>query len=82
MPWPRILVVLLIVAGFSASCFAVDPSDSWKSEGESGGVAIFSQLRPNSSLKKFKAVGEIEAPIRELGWGEIKLLDADGNVVK
>jgi len=25
---------------------------------------------------------KIEAPIRELGWGEIKLLDADGNVVK
>ncbi len=25
---------------------------------------------------------KIEAPIRELGWGEIKSLDADGNVVK
>lgn len=25
---------------------------------------------------------KIEAPIRELGWGEIKLLDADGNGVK
>jgi len=24
----------------------------------------------------------IEAPVRELGWGEIQLLDADGDAVK
>ena len=25
---------------------------------------------------------KIESPIRELGWGQIQLLDADGNAVK
>jgi ribosome-associated toxin RatA of RatAB toxin-antitoxin module len=39
-------------------------ADVWKSESDSGGVALFSQPRPNSSLKKFKGVGEIDAPIR------------------
>ena len=33
-------------------------------EGEAGNIALYSRPRANSALKEFKAVGEIEAPIR------------------
>ena len=62
------LALLILLAGLPASLFSADPASSageaWKSEGQSGGLALFSQPRANSSLKKFKAIGEIEAPVR------------------
>jgi hypothetical protein len=42
----------------------VSSSDGWKQAAESKGVAIYSRLRPGSSLKEFRAVGEIAAPTR------------------
>ena len=40
----------------------VSSSDGWKQAAESKGVAIYSRLRPGSSLKEFRAVGQIAAP--------------------
>jgi ribosome-associated toxin RatA of RatAB toxin-antitoxin module len=62
------LAFLILLAGLPRPLFSADsPSsagDAWKSEGQSGGIVLFSQPRANSSLKKFKAIGEIEAPVR------------------
>jgi len=62
------LALLILLAGLPTPLFSADPAssagDGWKSEGQSGGLALFSQPRANSSLKKFKAIGEIEAPVR------------------
>ena len=63
-------MTLLIIFGLSTPCFAADPakaptvSEGWKPESQSGGIALYSHPRPNSSLKEFKAVGEIDAPIK------------------
>lgn len=43
---------------------ATDTSEGWKLESQAGEVALYSRLRPDSSLKKFKAIGEIDAPNR------------------
>ncbi len=70
MKWPGVVAFLVILVGFSALSRASDPavaprtSDGWKLGSTSGGVAIHSRPRANSSLKEFKAVGEIGAPIR------------------
>jgi hypothetical protein len=62
--------LLLIVIGLSAPCLGVDPanapaeSKAWKLESQSGSITLYSHPRPNSSLKEFKATGEIDAPIR------------------
>ena len=62
------LAILICVSGLTAPLFSADPASSagevWKSEGQSGGLVLFSQPRANSSLKKFKAIGEIDAPVR------------------
>jgi hypothetical protein len=62
--------VLLVVIGLSGMCLAVDPatapatSEGWKLDSQSGGIALYSHPRTHSSLKEFKAVGEIDAPIK------------------
>jgi len=65
---PHRLLFLVLLARLPASVIAADsgsPSnDGWKPEGQGGNVALFSQPRANTSLKKFKAIGEIDAPIR------------------
>ena len=38
--------------------------DGWTLSSERSGIALYSRLRPGSSLKEFKAVGEIDAPAR------------------
>jgi hypothetical protein len=69
MPRARSLL-FLILAGFSARCWASDPavapstSDGWKLDSQGGSIALYAKPRPNSSLKEFKAVGEIDAPIK------------------
>ena len=63
-------MMLLIIFGSFTPCSAVDPakppasSEGWKPESQSGGIALYSHPRPNSSLKEFKAIGEIDASIR------------------
>src|SRR5262249_45880029 len=62
------LLFLLLLAELPAFVIAADHgsagNDGWKSEGQGGNVALFSQPRANTSFKKFKAIGEIDAPVR------------------
>jgi hypothetical protein len=52
------------------ACLGAEPSppsgsiDDWKLASKRGGVMLYSRVRPGSSLKEFKAVGEIDAPTR------------------
>jgi hypothetical protein len=39
-----------------------DASNGWNLDSQSGGVALYSRLRSGSSLKEFKAIGEVDAP--------------------
>ncbi len=61
---------MLVLMGMTASCLGVEPaiansaSDGWKLISQTGGVTLYSRLRAGSSLKEFKAVGEINAPTR------------------
>jgi polyketide cyclase/dehydrase/lipid transport protein len=63
-------VILLVLVGMAAFCLASEPalpsgtSDNWRLASQSGGVTLYTRPRPGSSLKEFKAVGEIEAPTR------------------
>ena len=41
-----------------------NPNDGWKFVKERGGISLYSRTRAGSSLKEFKAVGEINAPTR------------------
>jgi hypothetical protein len=59
-------ILLLLVAG-PAFCLASEPapfstSDGWTLSSESSGVTLYSRPHPGSSLKEFKAVGQIDAP--------------------
>jgi hypothetical protein len=62
------LLFLLLLAELPAFALAADHgaagSEGWRSEGQSGNVALFSQPRGNTSFKKFKAIAEIDAPVR------------------
>lgn len=70
MHWLRIPTLLLILIGFATPSHASDPAsapnanDGWKLDSQSGAVSIYARPRLNSSLKEFKTVGEIDAPIR------------------
>ena len=70
MLWSRIPASLLILIGSLTPSLASDPasapnaSDGWKLDSQSGAVSIYARRRPNSSLKEFKAVGEIDGPIK------------------
>ncbi len=62
--------ILLLLVGVPAFCLASDPalpfstSEGWTLSSGSRGITLYSRLRPGSSLKEFKAVGEIDAPAR------------------
>ena len=65
---PAIFLLLLLAPAF---CVASEPapagaSGGWTLSGESGGVILYSRLRPGSALKEFKAVAEIEAPAQSV----------------
>jgi Polyketide cyclase / dehydrase and lipid transport len=45
---------------------SVAASDGWKLSSEGDGIKIYSRAHPNSPVKEFRAVGEIEAPSREV----------------
>ncbi len=63
-------LIFVFVSGLFRICLSSDPavapagSDGWKLDSQSGNIALYSRLRPNSSLREFKAVGEIDASIR------------------
>jgi len=62
--FPAILPLLVAVP---ALCLASEPapfstSDGWTLSSESSGITFYSRPHPGSSLKEFKAVGEIDAP--------------------
>src|SRR5206468_10205187 len=59
------LLLLLFAACFAAEGVkASDANDGWKLATEQNGVTIYSRSHPGSSLKEFKALGEIAAPSR------------------
>jgi Polyketide cyclase / dehydrase and lipid transport len=69
MQIPNPSAIILILAGIQM-CFAaepaptVSPAEEWKLASKSGAVLLYSRLRPDSKLKEFKAVGEIDASTR------------------
>jgi hypothetical protein len=57
--------VCVSVAGAAEeSIKSVDPNDGWKPHGKSNNVAIYARIRAGTSLKEFRAVGEIDASSR------------------
>ena len=59
--------ILLLLMALPAFCLASEPaplstSNTWTLSSESGGVTLYSRPHPGSSLKEFKAVGQIDAP--------------------
>jgi polyketide cyclase/dehydrase/lipid transport protein len=61
----RTLVSLLAVgAGLVVAAAAPAAQEDWKLAKQTGGVSIYSRPHPGSSLKEFKAVGEVDAPTK------------------
>jgi len=62
--FPAIVLLLVEVAAFclASGTAPFSMSDGWTLSSESSGIALYSRVRPGSSLKEFKAVGEIDAP--------------------
>ena len=64
------IVPMFLFALVSIVCLAAEPAksadgnDSWKLATERNGLTIYSRPHSGSSLKEFKAVGEIAAPSR------------------
>jgi polyketide cyclase/dehydrase/lipid transport protein len=62
--------ILPVLATASVACLGAEPSpssgsaDDWKLASKRGGLMLYSRLHSGSSLKEFKAVGEIDAPTR------------------
>jgi hypothetical protein len=60
--------IIAFLVGAPAFCFAsgsdasVKTNDSWTLSSSGGTTTFYSRKRPGSSLKEFKAVGEIDAP--------------------
>jgi Polyketide cyclase / dehydrase and lipid transport len=65
----RILAGAIYLLG-GALCFAAEElkaykaGDEWKLASSNAGVTIYSRPHPNTSLKEFRAVGQIDAPSR------------------
>jgi hypothetical protein len=65
---PRVFIRSLLVflsgtlLAASPAFDSIDPKDGWTRASESNGVTIYSRLRAGSSVKEFKAIGEIDAP--------------------
>ena len=70
MGWRSSAAIFAFLGGASWSIFAAEfiepanPNDGWKLVKEGGGISLYSRARAGSSLKEFKAVGEIDAPTR------------------
>ena len=57
-------LITTLVVGVAFPLFGAESGDGWKLAKQTGGVAIYSRPHPGSSLKEFKAVGEIDVPTR------------------
>ena len=70
MRYATLALTLLIAFELASLCQANEPpgaigaTEGWKLDSQSGGIALYGRPRPGSSLKEFKGVGEIDAPIR------------------
>ena len=70
MEWRPLAAVCVFLGETSLSTFATeilqspDPNDGWKFVKETGGISFSSRARAGSSLKEFRAVGEIGASSR------------------
>ena len=70
MEWRGLAAVCVFLGETSLSTFATeilqspDPNDGWKFVKETGGISFSSRARAGSSLKEFRAVGEIGASSR------------------
>src|ERR1700737_4132396 len=64
--FPAILLLLVAVPAFCLASGAApfSTSDGWTLSKESSGIRLYSRAHPGSSLKEFKAVGEIDASAR------------------
>jgi polyketide cyclase/dehydrase/lipid transport protein len=77
----KLVGICVCLGGTTASIFAAesisstDPNDGWRFLKESGAVTLYSRVRAGSSLKEFKAMGEIDAPTRAV-WKVIEDVDA------
>jgi Polyketide cyclase / dehydrase and lipid transport len=59
--------ILLFLAAVPAFCLASEPAsfsttEGWTLSSEGSGITLYSRPRPGSSLKEFRAIGEIDAP--------------------
>jgi hypothetical protein len=45
---------------------SIDPDDGWKLTSNGNGVAVYARIRAGTSLKEFRAVGEIDAPTQRV----------------
>src|SRR5947199_10460745 len=70
MEWRPLAAVCVFLGETSLSTFATEiiqspnPNDGWKFVKETGGISFSSRARAGSSLKEFKAVGQIDASSR------------------
>jgi Polyketide cyclase / dehydrase and lipid transport len=56
--------IALLIAGIALAVSAAEPTskEDWKLVKQTNGVAVYSRAHPESHLKEFKAIGEIDAP--------------------
>src|SRR5436190_22223214 len=67
MEWRRLAAVCVFLGETSLATEIIqspNPNDGWKFVKETGGISFSSRARAGSSLKEFRAVGEIDASSR------------------
>ena len=63
-------IIFVFAISVSPQIRASDPAsppagnEGWKLDSQAGNILLYSRPRSNSSLKEFKAIGEVEAPVR------------------
>jgi hypothetical protein len=57
-------LLTLLATGIALSIFAAEATNDWKLAKQANGVAIYSRAHPGSTLKEFKAIGEVDASSR------------------
>jgi ribosome-associated toxin RatA of RatAB toxin-antitoxin module len=57
-------LIALTASGLCRAADSADANEGWKLESQGGEIVLYSRPRAGSSLKKFKAIGEVAAPVR------------------